>query len=596
MAQNALPEAEHQDVLARAIIPASTSRAVTQEHPVVVLVAGPPGSGKTRLGDLLHPLLGLRGGAVRVGSDLYKAAHRHYEALLDQDVRTAGVLVRPDTRRWQSLVEEHVRAHRLDALVETALADPDEARAQAAAYREAGHRIEVVALACALAWSQLGVLERYLGAGEGAGRFVSWANHDQCARQLAHTLDVLENERLVDRVTVVRRGLELLYGNELINGIWVRPPAAGTAVETERGRWWGAVETRQFRRALTRTERSLVRAENRVPADRLLAVSRDAERTAALAEPVRRIAQARTGAPGVDYHRLSPTEHRWVFEELIAPGLLSGAVPQPGPVAVFLVAPVGTDTTVLSRLVRRAMRPGTARLADDDLNTAHPDYLALIQTDPREAAKTIRADCAVWFDQACALLRERRCDALIRTAPADAGTVLHSTAAFRAAGYRVEVTVQAARGCDSRQDAALRYARALEIDIPAPFASAACQDVSFAAVEEVTAALGHPQAAAVRVVDRAGRLLGAGAGAFATLVAERTRPYVPQEALRFVALQRALRKALPRHRAELDAVSAQAWPLLPEGMRAAQVGRPRARALPAVRPAGQPVSFCNRPA
>ncbi|WP_406003347.1 hypothetical protein [Streptomyces sp. NBC_00829] len=41
---------------------------------------------------------------------------------------------------------------------------------------------------------------------------------------------------------------------------------------------------------------------------------RNAERAAALAEPVRRIAQPRSEAPGVDHHRLTGEEHRWIFD------------------------------------------------------------------------------------------------------------------------------------------------------------------------------------------------------------------------------------------------------------------------------------------
>ncbi|MFE7358200.1 zeta toxin family protein [Streptomyces sp. NPDC057543] len=59
----------------------------------------------------------------------------------------SGAKVRPDTSRWQAEVEEHVQACRLDAVVESALANPDETRASSAAYRRSGHRIDVVALA-----------------------------------------------------------------------------------------------------------------------------------------------------------------------------------------------------------------------------------------------------------------------------------------------------------------------------------------------------------------------------------------------------------------------------------------------------------------
>ncbi|MEV4190922.1 zeta toxin family protein [Streptomyces toxytricini] len=45
------------------------------------------------------------------------------------DVRTASSKVRPDTNSWQAAVEEYVRDHGLDALVESALADPVDFRA-----------------------------------------------------------------------------------------------------------------------------------------------------------------------------------------------------------------------------------------------------------------------------------------------------------------------------------------------------------------------------------------------------------------------------------------------------------------------------------
>ncbi|GDY70154.1 hypothetical protein SAV14893_097530 [Streptomyces avermitilis] len=44
----------------------------------------------------------------------------------------------------KAAVEAHVRDRRFDAVVESALADPDDFRASSHAYRAAGHRIEVV--------------------------------------------------------------------------------------------------------------------------------------------------------------------------------------------------------------------------------------------------------------------------------------------------------------------------------------------------------------------------------------------------------------------------------------------------------------------
>ncbi|MET7353099.1 zeta toxin family protein [Streptomyces mirabilis] len=77
--------------------------------------------------------------------------------------------------------------------MESALADPDEFRASSRAYRTAGHRIEVVALATAEALSQLGIVDRFLtDTADGGGRYVSWENHDTCAKGLLATLAVIE--------------------------------------------------------------------------------------------------------------------------------------------------------------------------------------------------------------------------------------------------------------------------------------------------------------------------------------------------------------------------------------------------------------------
>ncbi|WP_233288930.1 zeta toxin family protein [Kitasatospora sp. MBT63] len=591
-----LSAAESRTALESAIIPTATAGAPRQDRPVAILVAGPPGSGKTTLGNLLHCVLGVRGGAVRIASDLYKATHRHYGALLDENVRTAGTAVRPDTRRWQAAVEDHVRTHRLDTVVETAFADPDEARAQAQAYRAAGHRLEVVAVACAPSLSQLGVLERYLGDGEGAGRWVSWANHDECTRRLARTLDVLEKEHLVDRITVVRRGLEPLYGNELVDGAWARPPGAARAVEIEHARWWDAVETASFRRSLADAGRALVRAETRLPSDQVLAVARDAERCAALAEPVRRTAQPIAVPPGVDYHRLSAGEHEWTFHNLVVPDL-GPIVPQERPVVVYVMGAPGAGKTQATTMVRRALRERhPVWISGGMFKAAHPDYLRLLREHPRTTSARIRADYKAWQARAEALVRDRRADAVIEIAPGSVAEFTAGAAAWRRAGYRVELLVLDVRAADSRQGTALRYAEATRGGTrPGRFTTAAGHDRCLAAVLDCVQAVEDQHLVEhISVIRRDGtaifrNMLGPGgrwtgpAGAALAVRAGQTRPYSEQEALRFLAGQRELRTGLPQHRREIDAITRLAWPLLPTALQPGQLVLAPPAALPARR-------------
>ncbi|WP_382466505.1 zeta toxin family protein [Streptomyces noursei] len=584
------------EVLANAVLPSALTDAALQPpevRPVAVFVAGQPGSGKTLVVDLIHSALQRRGGAVRVDRDTYKAVHPHYGVFLAEDVRTAGVRVRPETYRWQAEAEARVRAGRYDAVVEAPLADPSEFLAGVAAYRQAGYRIEIVALAVPEAVSQLGILDRYLRlAEEGRARFVSWDNHDACAAAQVDTLRAVETAQLVDRVLVVRRcagaALEAVYGNELSTA-GEQLAGAADAVLAERRRPWGPVQTGRFRRQLADADRRL--ADPRLPADWSLAVRRDAERAAAYAEPVRRIAQPRRDAPGVDYHRLSAEEHRWIFDELIAPAL-GRITPQERPVAVYVLGQPGAGKTRAARMVRRTLRGGPTHITGDDFKAAHPDYLQLLREEPRTASARIRADYRAWQAQAEAYVRERQGDVVIEMAPGSAAEFVTSAALYGQAGYRVELVVLAVRAADSRQGTASRYAQASGSGRPARFTTVSGHNVHFDVFPAVVAAAEQLAVAdSVMVMRRDAHVLyhnardaqGAWvrrpAGALA-LAAERYRPYIPAEAARFWATQRGLHATMPQYRDDLIAIGGLACPLMP-AQQPRQLGTPApAAALP----------------
>ncbi|MCQ8835802.1 zeta toxin family protein [Streptomyces malaysiensis] len=570
-----------EEVLTGTVLPHVLGGAVPQPgpaRPVVVFVAGQPGSGKTMVVDLVHAALMRRGGAVRVDRDAYKTIHPHYTAFLAEDVRTAGVRVRPETYRWQADIEARVREGRYDAVVEAPLAHTQEFLAGMAAYRQAGYRVEILALAVPEAVSQLGILDRYLRlAEEGRARYVSWDNHDTCAAALLETLAVVETTRLADRIFVVRRAdsaaLEVVYDNELDScGDWRRPIGAARAVLAERRRPWDARETGRFRRQLADADRRLT--DPRLPEDWALAVGRDAERAAALAEPVRRTAQPRREPPGVDYHRLSAEEHRFIFDELIVPSL-GRITPQEKPVAVYVMGQPGAGKTRAAQMVRRTLRDGPAHITGDDFKVAHPDYLQLLREEPRTASARIRADYRAWQAQAEAYVRERRGDVVIELTPGSTAEFVTGAALYRQAGYRVELVVLAVRPADSRQGTAVRYAQVGQRGLPARFTTAAGHDTHFAVLPEVVAAAEQLSVAdSVMVMRRDAHLLyhndQTAPGRWAqrpaaelALVAEQSRPYTPEEAAPFWAVQRWLHAAMPQYRDDLIAIAGLACPLMP---------------------------------
>jgi hypothetical protein len=360
-------------------------------------------------------------------------------------------------------------------------------------------------------------------------------------------------------------------------------------------RWWSAQETAVFRRGLAETDR---RVHRELEEDRRLAVQRDIERAAALAEPVRRLAQPTLVPPGVDYHRLSPEEHRWIFEELVIPDL--GVItPQEQPLVVCVVAQPGAGKTELGRQVWRSLRNRRPTwITSGIFKSAHPDYRRLLQQDPRMAGARIRADYKSWQRQAEAYVRERRGDVVIEMAPGDPADLVESAELFHAAGYPVHLVLIAARAADSRQGTFARHAQGLRTG-PTRLTTAAGHDRCFAAVAPTMQAAEEGQVvASVTVVRRDGSTLfrnerydglwDQAPGATGVVVAEQHRPYTPQEAAAFLTRQRQLRMALPQYRDELLDITRLAWPLLPYRMRPQCLTRPPSPTLLPVpmRPAG----------
>ncbi len=412
---------------------------------------------------------------------------------------------------------------------------------------------------------------------------------------LPAALAAVEAGHLADRVFVVRRGtqaLESVYANELgADGRWVRPARADRAVVAERGRPWDAVESAGFRRQLAVCER---RAHDpRIPEDWALAVGRDAERAAALAEPVRRTAQPLRRAPGVDYHRLSADEHRFVFEAMVVPTMLNAVIAQESPVVVYVAGQPGSGKTRAAHLVHRSVNE-PVHLAGDDFKVLHPDYLQLLRSDPRRASEPIRADYRAWQAEAEAYVRERRGNVVIETTPADPATFAAEARKFRRAGYRVELLVLAVRAADSRQGTAHRYARLSGRGLPARFTNVAGHDVHYRVLPDVVAAAEELAAVdQVTVMRRdtsalhssrptsGGRQAGRRAAAPA-LLAERARPYTEEEAARFWAVQRELHTAMPQYRDDLVAIGALALPFMPAARRLRRLEAPTGpAALPA---------------
>ena len=83
-------------------------------------------------------------------------------------------------------------------------------------------------------------------ADRGHGRFTVPASHEAAYRAMPATLEVIERDRLADRVAVYARGGVQLTRIPLKGGQWSRSPGAREAVEAERVRPWSPGERQDY--------------------------------------------------------------------------------------------------------------------------------------------------------------------------------------------------------------------------------------------------------------------------------------------------------------------------------------------------------------
>ena len=238
-----LPEPTNQAIFNQYIQPALLRFSKPVAAPVVLFLGGQPGSGKSSLAAYHGKRFGDTGdGIVTINSDELREYHPDYAALQRTNPDHASFLVNPDTRAWQRKLIASAIAQRRHILLDGTLGGPVEPILETMQlFRQAGYVVWASLIAVPAYLSRLGVYQRYLHQviGKGHGRWVSMGTHDAVYAQLPDRIDYLEQQQLVDEVTVFARPVgnqppELIYENRLINGRWTNEPKAGQALESHR--------------------------------------------------------------------------------------------------------------------------------------------------------------------------------------------------------------------------------------------------------------------------------------------------------------------------------------------------------------------------
>jgi len=266
-----LDASEHEAIFEQKIKPRLFGGTHSAPKPVAVIFGGQPGAGKSAVVGLAHQELSQRGGAVEIIGDDLRQFHPHYGRLVGLDDKTAAFYTDRDTGWW---IEKSIaQASRLgvSVVIEGTMRDSDKVAATMQMLRIAGFEIDARALAVHHRLSAQGILMRYEGQKQDRGwaRMTTEAAHQAGFDGLPITLARIEVEKLADRVSVMRRGGEVIYANYLKHGEWVHPPMARRVLDDERQRPLTVAELSDYAKAFEGLATQLLRSERHATAEEI---------------------------------------------------------------------------------------------------------------------------------------------------------------------------------------------------------------------------------------------------------------------------------------------------------------------------------------
>ncbi|TWE11472.1 zeta toxin family protein [Rudaeicoccus suwonensis] len=213
--------------------------------PVVVLVGGQPGAGKTAAAARsaqLHPTERL---TVLEGDD-YRQFHPDYKRLVRLDPLRMPAVTQEVSGPMVAAAVNHAQREKISVTIEGTFRDSELVTATAGEFHQAGFYVHAVVVAVQPVQSLISTVDRYVSAIENDrdGRWTPVAAHDAALSGMPRTVRALGESQDVDQVTVMRRD-----GSVVLD---LHRPAS-----VERGRNAAHAVLEEHRRPLASVERGI---------------------------------------------------------------------------------------------------------------------------------------------------------------------------------------------------------------------------------------------------------------------------------------------------------------------------------------------------
>lgn len=199
------------------------------DSPVVVILGGQPGAGKTELERITRAELG--GNVVNCNADIFRDFHPQAEEIKPRFEEYYPQITAPFAQEWNKGLREYCEANRLNYILETTFSSGQKMNETIAGLQQKGYRVEIKLLAVHPKLSLLSTHVRFedMRLKENTGRLVGKEAHDSRYYMLAPTLFVVQRAELYNKLQLYGRSITMdgntyqqgvsLIGTNPLNGI-----------------------------------------------------------------------------------------------------------------------------------------------------------------------------------------------------------------------------------------------------------------------------------------------------------------------------------------------------------------------------------------
>ncbi|MEU4312212.1 zeta toxin family protein [Nocardia sp. NPDC024068] len=220
------------------------------DAPVLYVVGGQPGAGKSTLVERIRDRLFDTGGAALIQADELEKFHPAYSRLYRENDFTAHDHLYPAAVKLRNRFEDILIPLPHNLILEGGNSDPRGTLARIRRIGEGRSRIFMEVIALPREQSDLARLERFVNGREtdGFGRYVTRRTHDRLYLGSSELVRLVESEMPIPVDSLqIRTRADLLYENHRnADGQWRDPPRGWVALEDERNREWTRAECRAF--------------------------------------------------------------------------------------------------------------------------------------------------------------------------------------------------------------------------------------------------------------------------------------------------------------------------------------------------------------